>query len=172
MSKDDGLTLLLLFAIGPMKEKKCGDQAFFNKVIRFLRGDSALKNEVVKLIPKKLNLAWACLKIINKDNPLALETVTVYTLSSKGQEDLAHSAFVKMGHNLESAVFGGTVLSLNSKKKGIGVITPSGEKARIQFLSPFEEDLAPGDLIAYHHKHLVCKIDRETFDRLNKINNA
>ena len=142
-----GIKLLLLFALGAIESKICGDKTFAVKVRKFLKGKypaSKIKGD----IPLQLDTAWPNLLRIakkEKETPLSLRVVSVYVFKE-------HNRFTLP----ECRVKTGTVLKVN--KKTMGVKTEDGKIMKINFLNHYHKSIKIGDWVNFHHNWLINKI--------------
>lgn len=145
----DGLTLLLLFAFGPLKGQICGSPSFTKRVQKYLQGDFYQRVKIEKAIPQQLKTAWPKLQKIakkNKTNPLSLDTVSTYIFKK-------HNQFAKPSCRIKT----GIVQKINEKRKILLVKTNAGI-SKIKFLNPYAEDIKIGDYITFHHDWLITKL--------------
>lgn len=158
--KMDGLKLLLLFAYGPLKTKVCGSNIFAKKVKKYLEGDWLMEQVLKNDLPEQLKTAWPnLLKIAErqKKNPLSLEIVRFYIFRY-------HNLFASPHCKVKA----GIVRKIDKKKKRILVATRDKEILRINFLSPYEEDIKSNDFVAFHHNWLISKINTKQFNALSR----
>lgn len=156
----DGLTLLLLFAFGPLKARVCGSSAFAKKVKKYLEGDLLVEQELKNDLPEQLKTAWPnLLKIAEsqKKDPLSLEIVRYYIFRY-------HNLFASQHCKVKA----GTVRKINENKKTMLVAVKGKKILKVNFLNPHAEDVKPNDFIAWHHDWLILKINRKLFNELSR----
>ncbi len=148
--KKDGLSLLLLFAQGPLHEGACGDKEFLQKSQRFLEGDNLLRFELKEEIPLKLKTAWPQLETIAKKyncHPLEYKVVEKYVLGG-GHNKIARPDCAVMKARFIQTAAGGTLYAELKK---------SGPLITLKYLSPQTTGLKRGDTIYYHRGWLIGK---------------
>ena len=143
-----GIKLLLLFALGAIENKICGDKIFAVKVRKFLKGKYPA-SKIKEDIPLQLDTAWPnLLKIAKKEKetPLSLGVVSVYVFKE-------HNRFTLP----ECRVKTGKVLKIN--KKTMRVETEDGKKPKVNFLNHCHKSIKIGDWVSFHHNWLIDKIN-------------
>lgn len=141
-----GTKLLLLFALGAIENKICGDKAFSIKVKKFFKGEYLI-NEIKKDIPLQLDTAWPNLLRIakkEKETPLSLRVVSIYVFEE-------HNLFTRP----ECKVKAGRIRKINKKTMLIG--TEDKKVLKINFLDHCHKDIAIGDWVSFHHNWLIGK---------------
>ena len=142
----DGLTLLLLFAFGPLKRKVCGNDFFIKSVQKYLEGDYLQGQKIERKLPRQLKTAWPKLLEISKKNkttPLSFKNVSIYVFKS-------HNRFVLPECRVQSGI-----IEKILDKKNILLIKKRKERIKVRFLKPLKEKLKPGDKIFFHHGWLI-----------------
>lgn len=145
--KKDGLTLLLLFAQGPMREGACGDSAFLQKSERFLKGDHSLRQELEQEIPQKLITAWPFLSASGKkkkQRPLDYKIVAEYIFNK-------HNRIARP----DCRVMKGKVVRIATAETMYVRRTKNGPIIQVRYLDPHANGIKPGDTIAFHRGWLI-----------------
>lgn len=168
-----GIKLLLLFAVGALKDPKtkCHNPDFLKEIIPFLQGDSLREANIQKALPEKMGMAWELLCGISKKmftKPLERVTVETYVLGSHYPE-YSHSYLATKTGDKRSAVFAGRVVSIDRPNHSLIVQTVDSKTQEVFFIDPFGEDIKEGMLVAFHHYYLVCPINQQEAETLNKI---
>lgn len=171
--KDTGLKLLLLFALGALKDKKasCHNPALARKVVRFLQGEKTLAPEIKAALPEKMAMAWRVLSAIAKKlggRPLDAKNVRTYVLGERDKK-FSHTYLAVATKDKRSAVFAGRVIGVDLEDLSAIVETANGEYQKIFFIEPRPKGLAKGGWVAFHHGYFVCFLTESGAQRLNKM---
>jgi hypothetical protein len=166
--KNDGLKLLLMFALGAMDDGVCaiGQKDFYARVLAFLMGEESHRKGLEKDALKYLKTAAPFLRGISRrigKLPLDYETVSVYILgvNNNGIEHLTHNFSNGMSR---CAVFGGVVKKVDDDSCQVKTKSSMGYetvKYLKWFISP--ED---GNKVAFHRGYILCKLTRKQYESL------
>lgn len=147
--KKDGLTLLLLFAQGPMREGACGDTAFLEKSQCFLKGNISLRHELEQEIPQKLITAWPHLLALAKkmrQRPLDYKVVAEYVFNK-------HNRIARP----ECRVMKGKVVQTATAETLYVRRTKNGPMIQVKYLEPNANGIKPNDIVVFHRGWLIGK---------------
>lgn len=163
--RKNGLTLLLLFAYGALKERACGTMSFLKIIDDYLKGKSDFciaRQEIIKRIPAELTTAWPILVKIGlklRKNPLSEPVVVHYILDLPHASIHTHNALV--GRSSPCAVFKGKVAAIEKKKTGeiIFLAKPRGGKIqKIIALPNYGAAITINDIIAWHRGYFITAV--------------
>lgn len=143
MKNNDGLELLLMFALGPLKKGKCGNDEFAKLAVRFLRGEETLRSEIERKLSENLTNAWPVLSGVAKKNkldPLDFRVVNEFVFKAHNKIALP-----------ECQVKSGVVMSTKDNSLEVEA---DGKKQTIECLKNL--GIKVGDKVYFHHDWLIC----------------
>lgn len=143
----NGTRFLLLFALGAVESKVCGDNSFSKKIKKFFKGEYPI-NKMKEEIPLQLDTAWPVLLKISQEinsTPLSFNTVSTYVFNY-------HNLFTEP----ECQVKTGFVKKINKKTM---IIERYKKEVEINFLPLYHDHRAikAGERVNFHYNWLIGK---------------